>query len=138
MFTIRRCLHGNSSTRRKDGCQLLRRDDLKLGVGAVERLLVGAPSPELRYVTEAISLHVVVCDLYDQLGAHRLPGQVLALTPAALTSGHALRSSGFIWLGSVFGPSPPGVSGERIFPIGLKKLRQLQPFLNAETGTDSN
>ncbi len=70
--------------------QLLRRNDFELGIGAVARLLVGAPSAKLRHVTEAAALHVLVGDFDHQLGPQRLPRQVLALAPAALAARHAL------------------------------------------------
>ena len=66
-------------------------DDLELRVGAVARRLVGAPAAELRGVAEARALHVVVGDLDHELGAQRLPREVLALAPAALRARHALR-----------------------------------------------
>ena len=58
----------NSATATEDLCQLLRRDNFELGIGAVARLLVRAPPSKLRYVTEAAALHVVVSDFDHQLG----------------------------------------------------------------------
>ena len=49
------------------------RDDFQLIEGAVARALVCAPAAELRCVSEPIALHVVVCDLDDQLRTQRLP-----------------------------------------------------------------
>src|SRR5258708_6902458 len=57
----------------KDGFQLVRRDDFKLRVGAIARLAVGAPPPELRHMTEARALHVLVRDFDYQLCSERLP-----------------------------------------------------------------
>src|SRR5262245_17810888 len=76
---------------REDRGELVRRDDFELRVGAVGRLLVGAPAPEVRDVAEARALHVIVRDLDDELGTQRLPRQALARAPAALRAGHALR-----------------------------------------------
>ena len=41
------------ATVRKNLCQLLRRNDLELGISAVARLLVGSPSAKLRHMAEA-------------------------------------------------------------------------------------
>ena len=57
----------------EDRFQLVRRDDFELRVGAIARLLVGAPSPELRHMAEAGALHVLVCDFDYQFGSERLP-----------------------------------------------------------------
>ncbi len=40
-------------------------------------------------MTEAASLHVIVCDFHHQFGTQRFPRQVLALAPAALPARHA-------------------------------------------------
>jgi hypothetical protein len=45
--------------------EFLRRYDFELGVGAVARLLIQTPSSKLGGVTEAVALHVIVCDLYN-------------------------------------------------------------------------
>src|SRR5438045_9221137 len=71
-------------TSREDLCQLVRWHDLELRIRAVTRTLVATPAAELRRVPKAASLHVVVRHLGDELGPKRLPGQVLALAPAAL------------------------------------------------------
>src|SRR5262249_939731 len=57
-----------STPHRKDLRQLVRGDDLELGVCAVGRLLVVAPAPKLRRVAEPRALHVFVGDLDDELG----------------------------------------------------------------------
>ena len=49
--------------------QLLRGNDLQLGIGAIGGLFVGTPSAELRRMPEAISLHVVVGHFDNQFGA---------------------------------------------------------------------
>src|SRR5207237_4438580 len=100
--------------------QLLRRDDLQLQKGAVERLLVGAPSSKLRRVPEATALHVVVGYLDHQLRAQRLPREVLALAPAARRAGHAP----FPAL-PVTRPLLPGVRSEGIFAIRRQERDQL-------------
>src|ERR1043166_1026318 len=64
--------------------------EFPFSVRAVARFLVRAPPAKLRGVAKAISLHVVVSDFDDQLGAQRLPRQILASAPAALRAGHAL------------------------------------------------
>ncbi len=102
------------STRREDGHEFLWGNNFQLGVGAVARLLVEAPAAKLRHVAEARTLHVFVRNLEDQLGPQRLPGQVFALAPAALTAGHALVCF------AKLGPVRPGVRGPRIFAVGRK------------------
>src|SRR5277367_1448605 len=76
---------------RENRFQLVRRNDFKLRVGAIARLLVGTPLPELRHMTESRSLHMLICNLNYQLGTERLPRQILAVAPTALTSGHSMR-----------------------------------------------
>src|SRR5260221_192954 len=56
---------------------------LKLTETARRRVAVGAPADELRCVPEPGSLHVVVPDLDDALGAQRDEREVLAGVPAA-------------------------------------------------------
>src|SRR5271168_1924892 len=68
--------------------QLVRRNDFKLRVSAIARLLVGPPLPELRHMTESSPLHMLVCNFDYQLGSERLPRQILAVAPTALTSRH--------------------------------------------------
>jgi hypothetical protein len=116
-------LPSRSAAGREYRGQLLRRDNLQLRVGAVSWLFVRSPPSELGYMTKAAALHVIVRDLHHKLGSHRFPGQILTLTPAALTTGHALGYSGFIRPGSVFRPSLPGMSGKRVSSIGLEKFR---------------
>ena len=58
---------------REDLRQLVRRHDLQLIERALVRTLVGAPPAELRRVSKAIPLHVIVRDLNHQLGTERLP-----------------------------------------------------------------
>src|SRR5687767_10328472 len=72
----------------KDRRQLRRGHDLELRVGAVRGSLVAAPAAKLRRVPKAPALQVIVADLDHELRPERLPGQILALTPAALTTWH--------------------------------------------------
>ncbi len=76
---------------RKNCFQLVRRDDFKLRVGAIAWLLVGTPPAELRHVTEASALHMLVRNFDYQLGSERLPRKILALAPTALASRHSMR-----------------------------------------------
>src|SRR5271154_5006429 len=71
--------------------QLVRRNDFKLRVGAIARVLVGPPLPELRHMAESRALHMLVCNFDYQLGPERLPRQILAVAPTALTSRHPMR-----------------------------------------------
>src|SRR5580692_8739670 len=48
------------ATTRENGCKFLWRNYLELGIGAVDRLFVRSPSAEMRHMTEAASLHVLV------------------------------------------------------------------------------
>ena len=86
-----RCINGDPglATGRKNCRQLLRRNDFELGIGTVAGLFVGSPPAKLRRMTEAASLHVIVCDFHNQFGPQRFPRQILALAPAALPARHA-------------------------------------------------
>ena len=63
----------DTSDLRKNRCQFLRRNNFQLRIGAVARLFVGTPSAELRRVTKAAPLHVLVSDFHDQFGPQGLP-----------------------------------------------------------------
>src|SRR5277367_1255860 len=76
---------------RENRFQLVRRNDFKLRVSAIARLLVGTPLPKLRHMTESRALHMLVCNFDYQLGPERLPRQILAVAPTALTSRHPMR-----------------------------------------------
>ena len=67
---------------RKDAHQFVGRNNLELLVGAVLWSLVRTPAAEVREVTEACALHVLVGDLDDELDAERLPAQVFACAPS--------------------------------------------------------
>src|SRR5437762_10902305 len=75
----------------EDLLELVRRRDFELIVTAVGGRLVGPPALKDRGVPESPPLHVIVFDLADALDAQRLPRQILAGAPAALTAGHARR-----------------------------------------------
>ena len=126
----RRCLNGELSGRRENLCQLLRRNDFELRIGAVARPLVGSPPPKLRRVTEAPALHVIVCDLDDQLGPQRLPRQILALAPAALAARHALCRLHRGLPASA--QCLPRVIRERVLAIRREEFHQLPPLLVGE------
>src|SRR5712691_7110510 len=79
----------SSAAGRENRRQLLGRNNFELGIGAVVRLFVHAPSAKLRSVSKAASLHVVVGDFDHQLASEWFPRQVLALAPAALAARHA-------------------------------------------------
>src|SRR5271168_2750079 len=75
----------------ENSSQLVRRDNLKLRVGPIARAFVSAPPPELRHMTEASALHMLVRDLDYQFGPERRPRKILAVTPTALASRHPMR-----------------------------------------------
>src|SRR5207244_11432848 len=72
----------------------------------------GATANELRVVPEAVSLHVVIGDLDDPLGAKGLPSQVLAAVPAAGRARKALHLLARLLLRDC--PVLPGVALERV------------------------
>src|SRR5271167_3512139 len=81
----------SSDVSRENRFQLVRRNDFKLRVGAIARLLVATPLPELRHMAESLALHMLICNFDYQLGPERLPRQILAVAPTALTSRHPMR-----------------------------------------------
>ena len=74
----------------EDRGKLESRSDFELIVAAVLRRLVVAPAKKRRRMPEAIALHVVVLHLAHALDAQRLPRQIFARTPSALSARHAL------------------------------------------------
>src|SRR5262249_61311867 len=58
----------SSATSGENHRQLFGRNNFELGIRAVARFLVRAPSAKLRCVTEAVALHVVVSDFDHQFG----------------------------------------------------------------------
>src|SRR5205085_2013700 len=83
-------------------------------------------------MAEAIALQVVVPDLADALGAQRLPREVLAGAPAALTAGHARLAGG----GAA--PLAPRMLGERPLAQRRQLLGELPPSLHGEGGGDAD
>src|SRR5207247_5276490 len=75
------------------------RSDLELIVAALRRPFVGTPAHEGGRMPEAGALQVVVLHLADALDPERLPGEVLALAPAAGGARHPSPS--------LQGPGPP-------------------------------
>src|SRR5205814_3920262 len=92
--------------------QLVGRRHLELIVATVAGTFVWPPAQELRGVSKARPLHVIVRDLADTLGLERLPAQVLAAVPAARRAGHPLPGRGGVRLR--VGPVAPRVAFERI------------------------
>jgi len=121
-----------SATRCEDVRKLVRRYDLELRVGAIARLLVGAPPSKLRGVTKAAALHVVVSHLDHQIGAKRFPGEILALAPATLCAGYP-TARGFGFADHV-GPVLPRVIVERAFAVRRQELHELAALLVGEAG----
>ena len=94
-----------------------------LGVGTVAGLFVRSPPAKLRRVPEAISLHVIVSNFYDQFRPQWFPRQIFALAPATLPAGHSLDT--FIILVRVLSPGLLRMIHQRIFSIRLEKFQQL-------------
>ena len=117
---------------RENRCQFLRWYDFELVIGAVARLFVSSPSAELRDMTEAAALHVIVSHFHHQFGSQWFPRQVLALTPAALAARHAMGDFAFTGLASVFRPLLPWVTDKRILAIRVKEFREFPALLNAK------
>src|SRR6187551_1026799 len=74
----------------EDRRQFQRRDDFKLGIRAILRLLIGTPPAELREMPESPALHVFIRDFNNQFRPQRFPRQILTLAPAALAAGHSM------------------------------------------------
>src|SRR5215472_7845458 len=122
-----------SATLRENRCQLLCRNNFKLGISTFSRGFVRSPAAELRRMAEAVSLHVIVGDLHHQFGSQWFPSQVLALTPATLASRHSTHT---VTVTQVR-PTLPRVRGERVFAIRLEKFSELLPLLRTEARTNS-
>jgi len=58
---------------------------------------------------------VLVVDFDHEFWSQQLPGEVLAVTPAALAAWHTMR--GFTDGQFCLGPAPPRVGGERVLSI---------------------
>jgi hypothetical protein len=79
---------------------------------------------------------VVVTDFDYQLGTQRLPREVLALAPTALTAGHAV--TGFNAARHSLRPLFPWVSGERILSIRCEELHELSTYFLCEARADAD
>src|SRR6476661_6163603 len=127
---------GRLAPRREDLAQLVRRYDLELRERAVPWALVGPPAPELRRVSEATALHVIVRHLDHELGAQRFPRQILALAPAADCSGPTMHRRLLIRWG--LGPGAPRMALERVLAIRFEKRYQLPTFGGGEARADAD
>src|SRR5882724_12893422 len=116
--------------------QLLRRNNFELGVRTVARLLIRAPPSKLRCVTEAAALHVVVSDFDYKLRTQRLPRQVLALAPPALSAGPATFS--FTVCSFMLGPVFPRMRGERVPAVRCEECYKLPAHLVREARADAD
>src|SRR5262249_37698157 len=133
---LKRSVQPSSATAGKNHRQLVWWNHFELVIGAVVRLFVRAPPAKLRCVAEAVALHVLVSDFHHQFGTQRLPRQVLALAPAALTTGHAMF--GFTARRSMLSPILPRVSGQRILAVWSEEFYQLAALLFREARANSN
>jgi len=74
---------------------------------------------------------VFVCHFHYQLRTQRLPGEILALAPAALAAGHALvRLSR--------GPELPRMIHKRVLAVRFEELRKLAALRIGEAGADTD
>src|SRR3954468_16048521 len=112
--------------------ELERSRDFELVVAAIARRLVGPPAQELRGVTEAIALQVVVLHLAYALDAQRFPREILAGAPAAVRAGHA-RSFG---CGSR--PIAPWMILERVLPQRLQLFGKALAGFHRERGRNAD
>src|SRR5260370_31182415 len=106
--------------------------DFELVVAAVRRWLVRSPTQKRRGMAEAIALHVVVLDLADALEAQRLPREILARVPPALTAGHARA------VGLRLSPFAPRMLLERALAQRRQFLDQLPPARHRERRCDAD
>src|SRR4029078_1377502 len=112
--------------RAEDLLELVRTRDLELIVSAVVRGPIAAPSLEDGSVAEPRALHVVVAYLAHALDSQRLPRQVLARAPPALSSRHARARFARV------GPLAPGMSLERVLPQRRQLLDELPARVHRE------
>src|SRR5207249_401795 len=110
----------------EDRRELGGRNDLELIVATVGRSLVGTPAHEDGSMAEARALQVVVLHLARPLDAERLPGQILALAPAAGGAGHPGPAS------DGTGPFSPRVRGEGVLAQRFELLREAQSLRHRE------
>jgi len=81
-------------------------------------------------MAKAVALHMLICDLDDQLRAQRFPRQVFALTPPALASRQAMIAIPI----RVVSPVSPGMARECIAAIWLEMLNEGSAVVKFETG----
>src|SRR6185369_16035984 len=117
--------------RLEDQLDFMRRHDLQLLISAVAWLLITSPPSKLRRVPEAIALHVLVSNLNHKLNSQRLPRQILPRTPATLCTGYPFRKI-------ITRPFFPRMIGERVLPVRLQKLHQLDALLIGKTRAHTN
>src|SRR5262245_15507939 len=102
---------GLSPPRAEDALQLISLRDLELVVPAVLGFLVRTPPQEHSAVSEPIALHVVVLHPAHTFDSERLPREILAGAPPALTAWHARHVCAV-----THGPVAPRMSVEGISP----------------------
>src|SRR5262245_54769997 len=90
-MTSRRIGKESARSGAEDLLELERSSHLELVVAAILRASIRTPALEHRSVPEALALHVVVLHFADALDAQRLPRQVLAGAPPALSARHSLN-----------------------------------------------
>src|SRR6185369_13750457 len=100
-------------------------------ISAVAWLLITSPPSKLRRVPEAIALHVLVSNLNHKLNSQRLPRQILPRTPATLRARYPFRKI-------ITRPFFPRMIGERVLPVRLQKLHQLDALLIGKTRAHTN
>src|ERR1700733_13445512 len=105
----------DSAATRKNLHQFLRGYYFELSISAVTRRFIHAPSSKLCRMSKPGALHMLISDLYHQLGAQRLPRQVLAMAPSTLASWYAMLS--FVAFGFVLRQRHPGMIDQRVLTI---------------------
>src|SRR4030095_7134995 len=85
-------------------------------------------------MTEAVALHVVVSDFDYEFGTQRLPGQGLALAPAALGA----RPAVVLLAGRVLSHILSRLSGGRSLAVRGEKFCQLASLLVGEARADAD
>src|SRR6201995_4710367 len=74
----------SSAAARENLRELFGRGHLALSIGTIAGFFVEAPAAELRHVAKARALQMLVGHGDDEFRPNRLPGQIFAMTPAAL------------------------------------------------------
>src|SRR5262245_60066213 len=117
----------------EDFRQFVRRRDLELIVAAVGRLPVRPPPQKDRRMPEAAALEMVVLHLADTLDPQRLPRQILAGAPPALSAGHPRVN-----VTADIRPFPPRMVDERVLAQRRQLARERLPRLHRERGCDAD